>query len=44
MGADSAKGREEEQENYCVGVNKTLLRCKFCTVEKGWYGTHLVWR
>ena len=25
---------EKRQENYCVGGNKTLLRCKFCTVGK----------
>lgn len=32
----------KRQENYCVGGNKTLLRCKFCTVgkrsERIWYG------
>lgn len=45
MGADSAKGREEEarkllrwgQQNFYYGAN-------FCTVGKGRNGTHLVWR
>ncbi len=44
MGADSAKGREEEARKLLRWGNKTLLRCKFCTVGKGRYGTHLVWR
>ncbi|XNM47087.1 hypothetical protein ACLK15_11745 [Escherichia coli] len=44
MGADSAKGREEEAKKLLRWGNKTLLRCKFCTVgKKGRYGTHLVW-
>ncbi len=35
MGADSAKGREEEAKKItALGGNKTLLRCKFCTVGK----------
>lgn len=45
MGADSAKGREEEarkllrwgQQNLYYGAN-------FAPWEKGRYGTHLVWR
>lgn len=44
MGADSAKGREEEarkllrwgQQNFYYGAN-------FAPWEKGRYGTHLVW-
>lgn len=44
MGADSAKGREEEARKLLRWGNKTLLRCKFCTVGKGRNGTHLVWR
>ncbi|MGU0161466.1 hypothetical protein ACVXHB_22475 [Escherichia coli] len=43
MGADSAKGREEEARKLVRWGNKTLLRCKFCAVERS-VGTHLVWR
>ncbi len=39
MGADSAKGREEEALNCCVGGSRTLLRCKFCSGAEGRYGS-----
>ncbi len=29
MGADSAKGREEEAKNYCVGGNKLYYGANF---------------
>ncbi len=34
MGLTVQKVVRKRQENYCVGGNKTLLRCKFCTVGK----------
>lgn len=45
MGADSAKGREEEAKKItALGATKLYYGANFAPWEKGRNGTHLVWR
>lgn len=44
MGADSAKGREEEARKLLRWGQKLYYGANFAPWEKGRYGTHLVWR